>query len=227
MRTATIHGYRGRFVLIHELFPFAPSAKIRSVYDLVEMNRKPIDQEPVWGFLLQRSKDLILLHVAAVDVVCLNGYSVFRNGDVRRLKVLPKDELLIRALRFKDIAPSEPPGISLTSWSGLLESVDQKFSLFTIHRERINSGVCNVGRLAAIYASSFALKEIDPKARWTRSRKYKYEDITRLDFGDGYADALASLATTPIVRKRSTEIRGIRSARFRTLKSSKRDGFPS
>jgi hypothetical protein len=195
------------------------------VYDLVEINRRPIDPEPVWGFLLQRSKDLILLHVAAVDVVCLNGCSVFRNADVRRLKVLPKDEFLIRALRFKDITPSEPSGISIASWSELLESVDQKFPLFTIHRERINNGVCNIGRLAAIYAGSFALKEIDPKARWTRSRKYNYEDITRLDFGDGYADALASLATTPI-RKRSAEVRTIRSAEFRAVKSSKREDFP-
>lgn len=195
------------------------------MYDLVEMNRKPIDPEPVWGFVLQRSKDLILLQVAAVDVVCLNGYSVFRNSDVRRLKVLPKDEFLIRALRLKDIAPSEPCGISVASWSQLLESVDHKFPLFTIHRERINNDVCNVGRLAAIYTASFALKEIDPQARWTRSRKYNYEDLTRLDFGDGYADALAALATMP-VRKRPAEVRAIRSAEFRATRSSKREDSP-
>jgi hypothetical protein len=44
------------------------------VYDLVEINREPNDESPLEGFLLERTKDLILLNLVNPDVVCLNGY---------------------------------------------------------------------------------------------------------------------------------------------------------
>jgi hypothetical protein len=45
-----------------------------AVYDLVEINREPNDESPLEGFLLERTKDLILLNLVNPDVVCLNGY---------------------------------------------------------------------------------------------------------------------------------------------------------
>jgi hypothetical protein len=41
---------------------------------------------------------------------------------------------------------------------------------------------------------SFQLKEIDPQARWSRSRRYKFSNLTKVEFGGGYEDALARVS---------------------------------
>ena len=173
------------------------------MYDLVEINREPIDEYPLEGFLLERTKDLILLNLVNTDVVCLNGYSVIRRRDVRKFKVQHKEAFMIRALRLKNISPGRPSGVSIASWPALLESLTREFPLFTIHQEWLDSEVCFVGRLATMSNSAFGLKEIDPDGRWNRSRSYKFRDLTKVDFGGGYEDALARLAATSVKRRKA------------------------
>jgi hypothetical protein len=128
-KMAAIREYRGHFLLIRELFPFAPSAKILTVYDLVKIDRTPIDEDALVGFLLERGKDFLLLNLVNPDVVCLNGYCVIRRRDVRRTRVQRKDAFLIRALHLKNLGPSKPAGVSIASWPQLLESVNRHFPL--------------------------------------------------------------------------------------------------
>jgi hypothetical protein len=85
----------------------------------------------------------------------------------------------------------------------LLESLTREFPLFTIHQEWLDSDVCFVGRLATMSASTFGLKEIDPDSRWRGSRPYKFKDLTKVDFGGGYENALASLAATKVKRRKA------------------------
>ena len=182
------------------------------MYDLVEIHRPPIDEHRLEGFLLERTKDLILLNLISTDVVCFNGYSVIRRRDVRKMKVKRKNAFMIRALELRGYVACKPSGISIASWPELLESVSQRFVLFTIHQEWLDSEVCYIGRLAARTATTFGLKEIDPDARWSRSRTYNFKDLTKVDFGGGYEDALGRLATTP-ARERTAEVRAIKSAK--------------
>lgn len=184
-----------------------------AVFDLVKINREPIDENPLEGFLIERTKDLLLLNLVNPDVVCLNGYSVIRHRDVRKLKVQRKDSFLIRALNLKKLSPSGPCDISIASWPDLLVSLNRQFPLFTIHQEALDSEVCYVGRLAARSATTFGIKEIDPDARWSRSRSYKFKDLTKVDFGGGYENALAQLAAASSKRKKA-QVRGIKSARI-------------
>jgi hypothetical protein len=81
--------------------------------------------------------------------------------------------------------------------------------LFTIHQEWLDKEVCFIGRLAVRTATTFGLKEIDPDARWTRSRSYNFKDLTKVDFGGGYENALARLAATP-PKRRSAQVRIIK-----------------
>ncbi len=185
------------------------------MYDLVIINREPIDEHALEGFLLERTRDLILLNVVIPDVVCLNGYCVIRRRDVRRLKVQRKDSFLIRALSLKEISPISPIGISIASWPDLLKSLNERFPLFTIHQEWLDSEVCFVGRLAARSETTFGLKEIDPDARWSRSRSYKFADLTKVDFGGGYEESLARLATAG-TRKKKASVKPIKSSRLQS-----------
>ena len=177
------------------------------MYDYVEINREPIDGYPLEGFLLERSNELVLLNVTNSDLVCFNGYSVIRRRDVRKMKVRKTNSFMIRALQLRGLTAIPPREISIASWPELLESINKQFPLFTIHQEWLDNEVCYVGRLAARTATTFGLKEIDPDTRWTRSRSYKFSDLTKVDFGGGYETALADLASTPT--KRKAQVRAI------------------
>ena len=39
-----------------------------------------------------------------------------------------------------------------------------------------------------------ALKKIDPDARWGDTKRYRFRDLTKVDFGGGYEQGLALVA---------------------------------
>jgi hypothetical protein len=163
-------------------------------YPLVSIDRKPIDPDPLRGFFLEQSERLILINVLNEDVVDLNGYCVIRKSDVRQLKIPREDSFVVRALKLKRVTPQIRHGISLGSWPDLLHSASSIFPLITIHREIYDRDVCLIGRPILMGNHSFQLKEIDTKARWSRSRRYKFSDLTKVDFGGGYEDALVRVS---------------------------------
>lgn len=163
-------------------------------YSLVSIDRKPVDPDCLRGFLLEQSEKLILINRVNEDVVDLNGYSVIRRSDVRHLKTLDKDSFMVRALKLRRVKPKIRHGILLSSWPELLQSASSIFPLITIHQEIYDRGVCFIGRPILMGTRSFQLKEIDPQARWSRSRRYKFSNLTKVDFGGGYEDSLARVA---------------------------------
>jgi hypothetical protein len=179
---------------------------IRSQY-LVKFSRKPIDESRLYGFVLACSETLTLLHILETSTYTLNGHSVIRNEDVSLYAVYDRPDYYYdsKVLRLKGIKPQPQPEISLESLSGLLTSIDGLFPLFTIHREIMNNDVCFVGRLAGMTPKTFTLYEIDDCAEWIGPRRYRFADITRVDFGGGYEQALALVARPDMKRKRKSQ----------------------
>jgi hypothetical protein len=63
--------------------------------------------------------------------------------------------------------------------------------LVTIHRERVDRGVCWIGRVIGVDRGCVKLLEIRPDATWNDEPEvYRLSEITRIDFGGGYAEAL-------------------------------------
>jgi hypothetical protein len=164
------------------------------MYDFVELSRKPIDHNPLSGFLLARSKRLTLIHLLSTDVMELNGYTVVRNKDISRTRILTPGAFVLRALRLKRITPEPKEGLSIADWPGLLRSADTLFPVVTIHQEILDPEVCFIGRVVLMTNQSYSLKEINPKARWSRSRRYLFSDLSKVDFGGGYEASLAAVA---------------------------------
>jgi len=160
----------------------------------VEFDRKPIDKELLRGFVLEFSEQLTLLSPLDDERFELNGYTVIRNSDVRRWRSVGEDSFCIRALRLKGVWPVRRRGLSLASWPDLLKSANDLFPLITVSRERIDKNACQIGRILSMNRVSFQLEEIDTDASWNGHRRYKFNDVTRVDFGGGYVDALARVA---------------------------------
>ena len=77
----------------------------------------------------------------------------------------------------------------------LVRTAGEVFPLIVIHRERIDSEVCWIGKIAEIKKSSFLLKSIDPNAEWDEElTKVSFKDITRVEFGNGYENCLNIVA---------------------------------
>jgi hypothetical protein len=153
------------------------------------------------GFVVDFSADLILFHVLDTDVFELNGYSVIHAADVKKYRAFNRSEFwLARAVRRFGLTPVHPSGISLSSLPDLLKSTAERFPLITIHMPKRNPDVCYIGDLLSLDKTTFTIDDLDSRANWTGPRRFRYDDVTRVDFGGGYEKALA--ATAPMRRRR-------------------------
>jgi hypothetical protein len=168
---------------------------------LVKIDRRPITKELLEGFVVGLSKKFILLNVLSPDIR-LDGYSIIRTGDVKRYAVIKKNNTFIyRALVIRKNKPCPQPVIELESEKAGLVSASSLYPLLSVFREKIEEEVCYIGRPSKFGEGFVALKEINTKAKWNGLRKIKLNDITRIDFGGGYEEALAIAAGEKPKRK--------------------------
>jgi hypothetical protein len=86
----------------------------------------------------------------------------------------------------------------------LLKSVTEHYPLTTLHPERTRPDVCFIGQLVSMTARTFTIEDLDSNVEWSGPRRMKFSDVTRVDFGDGYAGALAVTAPKTVKKpKRS------------------------
>ena len=147
------------------------------------------------GFVVGVSDSLILIHEVNGDTFSLNGYSVVRCEDVKDYRVFDKREYWQnRAIRRLKIAPVALPEISLASVPALLASIDERFSLTAFHPEQKRPDICYIGRLLTMTDKTVTIDDLDSNAEWSGPRRIKLNDITRIDFGSAYEEALAVVA---------------------------------
>ena len=145
------------------------------------------------GVVVGIGAEWILLHTVNTDIVCFNGYTALRIEDVKTVKVSALFLSLALALRGEQPAPS--PNVSLASLPELLVSADAHFPLLTLHPERLYPDECFIGRVAQLTEKAVQLRELDVHATWRkRLHRHRLKDITRVDFGGGYENALWKLA---------------------------------
>jgi hypothetical protein len=147
------------------------------------------------GFVVGFSDELVLFHVVDMDTFRLNGYSAIRNEDAKDYRIFDKSDFWQhRAVHRFKLAAICPKGILLGSIPELLSSVASRFPLATFHPERKKPDVCYIGVLMSMTATTFTIDDLDCNAEWTGPRRLKFDDITRVDFGGGYEQALSATA---------------------------------
>lgn len=169
---------------------------------LVEFERKRIEKEPTRGFVLACSDMLTLLHY--MNGFYLDGYMVIRNEDVTSYRVYDKpDYFESKAIKLKKLKPIPQPEIEIGCWHEVLRSVSKVFPLITIHRELITTEVCQIGRLVSMTEKTFTLQEIDTDAKWNGNRRFRFRDVTRMDFGGSYEEVLVLVVAEDERRERT------------------------
>jgi hypothetical protein len=163
---------------------------------LVRFSRRFEDSFTTGYVLAVRPKWFMLLLID--DRVRFNGYSVLRIADTSKLQRDPFSEFVGSVLKKRKQKKPRVPQVDLSSTEKLLSSIAGQFSLVTIHTERIDPSVCYIGRIRAIAKGELSLLKIRPGAVWDRkATTYRLSDITRVDVGGDYEDALYIVGGEP------------------------------
>jgi hypothetical protein len=150
------------------------------------------------GYVLDVGPKFFLLLALQSDKVRFDGFSCFRVADVKNLGPDPYAAFIEAALKkLKEPMPKKPR-VSVASIEELLLSATKLFPLLTIHRERVDPDVCWIGKSEEIGQGQVSLLEIGPDATWYRKpTRYKLNEITQVEFGGEYEEALHLVGGNP------------------------------
>ena len=146
--------------------------------------------------------------IALVDEnIRFNGFQCLRLQDVRNLEVPAKYAAFIEAaLKLRGEKRPRIPAVVVDSVHELLRTAGRAFPLITIHRERVAPDVCHIGRVVAVSESEVSLLEIGPDACWDADAlSYRTKEITRVDFGGDYEEALMLVNSFHVSRRKKTK----------------------
>ena len=158
----------------------------------------PYDQGRTWGYVLDIGPQFFLLGLID-DNIKFNGFQCFLISDVKRLKVPdPYGDFVVAALRKRGQSIERKPDIDISNLPALLKTANALFPLITIHRERIKPDTCLIGKVVDIKENYLLFLEIAPDAAWEdKPSKIRLSDITRVEFGGGYEEALHLVGGNP------------------------------
>jgi hypothetical protein len=164
---------------------------------LVKLTR-PFEDGWIEGYVFDIGPQFFLLALVNGEIR-FNGFSCIRTTDVRNLQVPAKYSAFIQAaLKKRGERRPKRPSVSVVGLSELLLSANKAFPLVTIHREIVDPEVCHIGRIVGISNGRVSLLEIGPNALWDKEiSEYRLREITRVDFGGGYEEALNLVGGTP------------------------------
>jgi hypothetical protein len=141
------------------------------------------------GFAIGLSDRFLLLHLVE-QTIQLNGYTVMRLADITSWEDHPYGEFVLQALRGRGEAVRPLDSFPLDDHATVLGTVKERWPLVAIHTEKADSTRCWIGRVVDCSAEELVLRKINPLAQWIELERFRYRDITRIDWGGLYEQAL-------------------------------------
>lgn len=143
------------------------------------------------GYVVALGRQWCVLLVVGGSVV-FDGYKTIRLKDVAALTApAPYAALVEKVLRKRKLRRPASVELDPSSTAALLRSANASYPLVTVYREITDPDVCHIGRVISTSRTSVTLHEIGPAAIWDEELlSYPLTEITRIDFGGLYEDAL-------------------------------------
>src|SRR5271156_3948560 len=150
-----------------------------------------LERGTVNGYVLDIGPQFFLIALVS-DGLRPNGFQCYRLADIRKLQVPDKfAEFHEAMLKKRGTRFPKKLRVDVSSAEKLLRTANRAFPLITIHREKVDAGVCSIGRVADLGKGRVTLLEIGPDASWDNELEtYRLSEITRVDFGGDYENAL-------------------------------------
>lgn len=165
---------------------------------LVRLERS-VGQGHVNGYVCAVSTRLVLLQVVSSEIH-YDGFAIYRLSDLTRVhSPAPHHEFIETALKLRKLRKGRAPRLDITSLKTVLATVHPAFPLVTMHREADDPDVAHIGLVTQVTARSVDLLEITPDAHWeTKLDRYALSEITRVDLGGAYEEALHLVASSRV-----------------------------
>ncbi len=165
---------------------------------LIRVSRSIRRSDKIDGFVMAVGDAWVLLAVFSPGID-LNGYVALRLSDVSKVKRRGRpDDFVGRALAARGEWPPAPVDVDLDTVAGLIKTAADVAPLVTLLVEEDDPAVCFIGRPVGFGDRSVRLLEITPQAEWEkRPTKWAFENITRVDFGGRYEEALDLVGGPP------------------------------
>lgn len=165
---------------------------------IVRVERTALEEGYLEGRALAVSSGIFVLAIVDNDIRP-NGFSALRCSDVTRLECpAPYAEFLEAALCARSAKLEDLRLPAKLSWHVVVKTAMRRYPLVGIHTEMIRPGVCYIGRVTNWTSRGATLRTIGPNARWrSTSKVILLDDITRIDFGCSYQEALALVGGLP------------------------------
>ena len=146
------------------------------------------------GYVVDATDRYALLHVVD-DRIELDGYVILRTEDITEVECeFPSLKFIEKALAIRRMQPERPALVDLTSMESILRSIDEHFPLLVVHREQVNGDECWIGSLDSVGDKTFLLNAMNPEAKWNGAKRFRFDEVTRIEFDGGYETALAQVA---------------------------------
>jgi len=165
---------------------------------VVRIRRAPFGEYSELGYVVAMDSELVLL-LCISNQIRFDGFAVLRIRDISDLEVPHAHaEFVEGALHLRGESVAEAPAVELGDLGSAIRTAGKLYPLLTLHREEVDPEVCHVGAVVGVAADSVSLIEIDPGAEWLEEpTSYFLSEITRIDFGGGYEEALALVGGQP------------------------------
>lgn len=176
-------------------------ARASSEQLLVSVRRWIPDADRIDGFVVGVGSEWVA--VAKVgSAIRLDGWCFVRLADVQSVYIEPDPECFeVRALKARGEWPPKAALADLDSPRALIESVAQTAPMVSLHAEFDRPDICWEGAVTSINEATVDLLEISTRAVWyTETRPVDLDDITRVEVGGGYEEALILVAGPPPAR---------------------------
>lgn len=158
---------------------------------IVRIHRRTAEVHHLDVFVIGVGAEWVLVQPIQ-DRIDLDGYEALRLKDITKVEESPRSAFFGVVLAHRKQKPKAVKKVALDSVDALLLSASRAFPLVAVHRERVDPGVCEVGRVREADAKTYVLHPVDLEGVFAHElESFASRDVTRVDFGNGYEEALA------------------------------------
>lgn len=157
------------------------------------------DFDDIEGFIVDIGRQWVLLAVLDPMIV-LDGFAALRIEDIHAVNVQNNSDSIRQALELRGLWPPSPPQapVALSDVRALLSSAAGASPTVTMHLDETDPDCCYIGALRDMDTNHVALLEVTPSAEWDpEPTLYLLDEVTRVDIGGKYEEALFAVAGPP------------------------------
>jgi hypothetical protein len=159
------------------------------------------EADPIDGFVVGIGRRWVVLAKLS-GRADIDGWMFVRIKDIQNVGIEPDTDCFdIRALKARgQWPPPSVPVVDLDDLAGVISSAESGGPLLSVYKEFALPDACWIGRVTSLDADALRLHEVNVGGDWAKESKAKAfdpADVTRVEVGGGYEEALHLVAGPP------------------------------